>query len=86
MEGIDFMTAEPLHFEGMIIVPSAYVSDFEPRPRSWKERLFEKPWRPWIKTKSIKVSRLIGCGEDTYVCSYETYTNIARHIELNKSK
>lgn len=23
--------------------------------RSWKERLFSLPWRPWVKTKVIRV-------------------------------
>lgn len=23
--------------------------------RTWKERLFTRPWRPWIKTKQITV-------------------------------
>lgn len=23
--------------------------------RSWKERLFERPWQPWVATKTIQV-------------------------------
>lgn len=23
--------------------------------RSWKERLFTRPWRPWVSTKTIQV-------------------------------
>ena len=24
-------------------------------PRTWRERLFSRPWRPWVKTKQIEV-------------------------------
>jgi hypothetical protein len=26
--------------------------------RTWKERLFSRPWKPWVKTKTIQVDVL----------------------------
>lgn len=35
------------------VVADPSISDYETVPRSWRERLFTRPWRPFIKTKVI---------------------------------
>jgi DNA-directed RNA polymerase subunit RPC12/RpoP len=39
---------------GMNIQYSPHTYTYKTVNRSWKERLLTWPWRPWIKTKTIK--------------------------------
>ena len=43
-------------FHGMRVIESVYlVEPGEPRTerRTWRERLFSRPWRPWVATKVV---------------------------------
>ncbi len=35
------------------IIESAWLMDWKTVDRSWGERLFSKPWRPWRRAKEI---------------------------------
>jgi hypothetical protein len=39
---------------GMRVLVSDYLTDFDLVRRTWKERLFARPWRPWKKYKQIE--------------------------------
>ncbi len=74
-------------FRGMNVIPDKYVADLQSVPRTWKERLFEKPWRPFAKTKHVRESGLFYQVDDnTYLCSYETYDKILKAIEAEPEK
>lgn len=43
-------------FTGMKIIPSVYLTEAgEPYPvrRSWRARLFSRPWRPWVAERMV---------------------------------
>lgn len=44
-------------FQGMPVLTSEWLTDPEQRTvrRTWRERLFTRPWRPWVATKTITV-------------------------------
>lgn len=45
-----------LPFNGMCVIESAYLEeDGEPYTvrRSWRERLFSRPWRPFVATRTV---------------------------------
>lgn len=47
------------YFSGMPVAISPHVPQYAKKKvtvrRSWRERLFSRPWRPWISTKVIEV-------------------------------
>ena len=55
---------------------SIYVSDYEHKKRSWKERLFSRPWQPLIKTKWVKSPKAYFIGDDRVVVSPETSSRL----------
>ncbi len=46
-----------MSFSGMPIITSPYLTEDEEREvsRTWPERLWSWPWRPWVATKRITV-------------------------------
>jgi len=38
---------------GLKFIESMHCVKYRSEPRTWKERLFSWPWRPWIKDKSV---------------------------------
>lgn len=48
----------PLIFNGMRVVVSHALGDYRWLPRTWRERLFTRPWRPWA---SHRLSEDMGC-------------------------
>ncbi len=47
------------HFSGMPIYTSPNIPQYHKKqievPLTWRERLSSRPWRPWVKTKTIEV-------------------------------
>jgi hypothetical protein len=67
---------------GLNIVPDRNVSDLI--HRSWKQRLFSWPWKPWVKYQRLETCYIIN---DMAIVSYETYNKILKdNPELNISK
>jgi len=65
----------------MKIIPDMYVSDNSWVRRSFRERFFSRPWRPWETTKVIKEPRIYFVQGPTgvaVICSYETAEKIRR--------
>lgn len=50
---------QPLHHQGMRVVSSPYAVEWDSYPvrRTWRERLFSWPWRPWAAMRNRIVSR-----------------------------
>lgn len=63
-----------LVISGFNIVPDIYVSDTETVKRSWRERLFSKPWEPLTNTKQVYCPRIYVQNENTMIVSYQTYS------------
>ncbi len=43
---------------GFVMRPETYISDSE--RRTWKERLFERPWKPFTRTKPASIAWIVG--------------------------
>lgn len=56
---------------GFKVIESVYVSDYENIMRTWRERLFTLPWRPWVKTRRVYAPSVYKMG-DTLICSPAT--------------
>ncbi len=65
---------------GLKINPDINISDYRTVKRTWKERLFTRPWRPHISRKSV-YDPLIYKVEDALYCSYESFAKIKQHCE-----
>ena len=66
---------------GRELIPEMYVADFV--RRSWKERLFSVPWRPFKKYKYYTIVYSIleeGNLEYTFICSFKTFNYIKEQI------
>ena len=56
----------------------------EYQQRSWRERLFERPWRPWVRAKLVKIVTettrfAFRCG-DTIIAGQEYYNELMASI------
>lgn len=38
---------------GTIVLTDAFINDYDTVERTWRERLFTRPWRPWVSTKRV---------------------------------
>ena len=56
---------------GYRIEPSIYISDIA--RRSWWERLFTRPWRPLVKSKSSPTAYIV---DKTILVSWSTYNEL----------
>lgn len=82
------MNLHDLTFLGMRIIQSPYLEqDGEPVQvrRSWRERLFTRPWRPLVKTRTV-VPRIphrgaIQLDANTLVMHPATYHRFRRQLE-----
>ena len=64
---------------GVLIKPSPYVTDYTLVRRTWKERLFTLPWRPFQKIKTGWWPRVyILPKEKVGYCSYRTWAELVR--------
>lgn len=57
--------------------------------RSWRERLFTRPWRPWIKSKWIpnplfKDKNECFCYGDTFHVTDSQYHRLKEHWKKNE--
>lgn len=43
------------YFNGVTVVENKNLTVVEAKPRSWKERLFSWPWKPWKKVNITMV-------------------------------
>lgn len=68
------------------LVPCEYISDLTDCPRSLYERLFTRPWTPWIKIKSIYTPRLYICEDGSILVSYKTYELVMEQKMLNDNQ
>lgn len=75
------MTPKPIEYCGVTLIPSAYVEDFNIIKRTWKERLFSLPWKPFMKTKTIPEKKMYKAFDNCYFCSYNTYNELLKVIK-----
>ncbi len=47
----------PLIYQGMHVVVNRALGEYTWLRRTWRERLFSKPWRPWVSGRSVE----LGC-------------------------
>ncbi|MBI5351601.1 MAG: hypothetical protein HZB50_03075 [Chloroflexi bacterium] len=65
--------------ERKIIETSFFVIDMV--RRSWVERFFSWPWRPWVKSNPVKTPSMVKIGNDIY-CHPDLLTT-AQHMLAN---
>lgn len=76
-----------LMFNGIQIEASPYVSDHFTVQRTWRERLFSRPWQPNVKTRSVYRPRAY-CFEGHCIVSYQSYSLLLQgkpSVELEKA-
>ena len=62
---------------GLYIHTSPYLVTQESRqvPRTWRERLFSRPWQPWVGAKTISVEvpskQILNVGNSMLICHPE---------------
>lgn len=70
------------YFGGIQIIEDKNMLEYETVSRTWKERLFTLPWRPFLKVKTIsKPSKDIYQVGNTFVCHPFMKREILRGIE-----
>ena len=79
----------PITYKGIQIIPDRHISDYRIVRRTWKERLFSRPWQPFVKAKTVHSPQIYAItGEagnlQAYVCSFETYSKLYK--EQNKEE
>jgi len=70
-------------FNGKKIVISIYISDVDLEVRSWMDRLFSWPWRPFKRTNEIAVSRIYQTP-DYYIMSPKTFSDLMKNEEASR--
>lgn len=70
------MALQGLVMGSLNIITSVHINDFNLIERSWRERLFTLPWRPWLKTKSVYSPKIYKLGNGDIICSPRTLQNI----------
>ena len=55
--------------DGVKVLVSPYLPDYFDVRRTWKERLFTLPWRPWREFKSVYSPQILALDENTILCS-----------------
>lgn len=61
---------ETLMFMGLEVVVNPFISDYTRIKRTWKERLFTKPWQPLKVYKRVEDRKVYYNGQAIYM-SYE---------------
>jgi hypothetical protein len=61
----------------MRVYPSQYVADYKILRRTWRERLFTLPWRPFETHKTITEIKAYISGDHIFV-SYHTFGKITK--------
>lgn len=57
----------------MKIIQDKMVSDYESVKRTWRERLFSWPWKPWKKFNSVYNPKVYSLKDGTLVMSPASY-------------
>lgn len=66
-----------IELAGLKIQENAYVSDWTTVRRTWRERLFTRPWRPWKKwTTKFEPRGLYFQETGLVLVSYQSYLKI----------
>lgn len=68
------------------LIPCEFISDTTYARRSWFERLFTRPWSPWIRTKSIYSPGLYILENGSVMVSYKTYELVMEQKMLDDNQ
>lgn len=68
-------------FNGLKIVVNNHITDAAVAKRSWKERLFTRPFKPFEKFRVVNDPHAFILDNGTIVCSQGTYNKIMKQLE-----
>lgn len=75
-------------WQGVPVVLSRYLTIAgEPvtAPRTWRQRLFSRPWRPWVATYTytpqVPDPKVVRCGQ-MFVMHPETWDRLRREFNI----
>lgn len=74
--------------DGVIYEACAYISDYSIIKRSWSERLFSRPWKPFLRTKQINAPKAYVIERENktiMLLSYAAYSKIYNEINCEAS-
>ena len=74
-----------LYRGGLKVIASINVPDYETVKRTWRERLFTLPWRPFKSTKSV-YKPIAYIFNNVVLVSYFTYTKLHDEMATRRSK
>ena len=64
--------APPNTINGMrVVLEPNFVS--ERHPRTWKERLWSWPWKPWISVRTVPSNKIVQYGDHTLIMHPQTF-------------
>jgi hypothetical protein len=79
MDEIQFSKEALQGLLGKPVIPSVHVPDFKVVNRSFLEKWFTLPWRPWVSTKSVYAPVAYELENGTVIVSPRTYAAILSH-------
>jgi hypothetical protein len=78
------MKDSSLWHDGMEFIPDYNVCDHERVKRTWAERLFEFPWKPWQSHKSVFAPKAYMMPGNKVILSLQSYAALRTHIQEKK--
>jgi hypothetical protein len=57
-------------------IASAHVDDYDRISRTWKERLWSWPWRPWVSYRLLHNPKFYQLANGTIICSHRSLAEI----------
>ena len=63
------------------IVSDHHIDDYAIVTRTWKERLFTRPFNPFKKTKKVESSKIYTLANGSIVCSLKTKRRIEKELK-----
>lgn len=66
---------------GMKVIIDNHVRDYDLVKRTWKERLFTWPWKPFKKYNSVFNPKYYKFGNENILCSPQGYEILKRELK-----
>ena len=80
----DAIRAPVIYVAGVPVYPSAFVSDVSRVRRTWKQRLFTWPWRPWRAYRAEETPMAYYVSGEVHV-SCKTYSRLQSESFMKES-
>lgn len=62
----------------MRVIQNQFIGDWDYCPRTWKERLFTRPWKPFMRFRKVYSPKAFKLHNGTLLVSPESYAKLVR--------